>query len=240
MLAKKHVKKSRACFASFRILFFFFFFSTPVRSLPTTSPSLPTRLLHARTHTLTHTFALHLRPVEGYSRYFPEDRGRAIVGDPPALSLAYPDRRVHSFSPLPSISLFSYLILFSLFLPRPSRTIAWALSIAVPFRGCSLVRWRASNDGPAIAPHVGASVLSLVPFPCYALSLPRSRRLRSLAAFLSRPRRTPSSSRPRKSLVLEPATCASIRPIFIEKDSKSKNRNCICLRHLDFLRRKNN
>lgn len=54
--------------------------------------------------------------------------------------------------------------------------IAWVPSIAVPFRGCSLVRWRASNDELRSLPTQRSG--SLAPSPsCLARSLPRSRLL---------------------------------------------------------------
>lgn len=54
--------------------------------------------------------------------------------------------------------------------------IAWVLSIAVPFRGCSLVRWRASNDELRSLPTQCSG--SLTPSSsCFARSLPRSYQL---------------------------------------------------------------
>lgn len=53
--------------------------------------------------------------------------------------------------------------------------IAWVRSIAVPFRGCSLVRWRASNDELRSLPTQCSDSLTLSP-SCHARSLPRSRR----------------------------------------------------------------
>lgn len=55
----------------------------------------------------------------------------------PPLSLAIPIARDACYS----LQFFSFNISLSFI-----AEIAWVLSIAVPFRGCSLVRWRASND----------------------------------------------------------------------------------------------
>lgn len=85
-----------------------------------------------------------------------------------AVSLC-PDRVRCVFLSL-SLSFALYLILFL------AARIAWVPSIAVPFRGCSLVRWRASNDELRSLPTQRSGSLARSP-SCLARSLPRSRLL---------------------------------------------------------------
>lgn len=150
-------------------------------------------------------------PVQSRSR-----SGRAKRFAPTFLSrtttalTCYPDRaRRVLLSSIPLI-FFNNLPLFFI------AEIAWVLSIAVPFRGCSLVRWRASNDELRSLPTQTLRLshsFSLVPrafSPSIAPArfvLRRAFPFRSFSLASAR-HRSPTFSR---RLVLDLAACASGR-----------------------------